>query len=250
MSPIAGRLALHGGGEFRPGDEPFLRAVLAAAGESSASVSSGDDPVATRVALIPTAAARGEPGRAAAAGCDALRRIAVEMGLAMTIDVTLVLDVPSAADPSIAKTLAEADLIYFPGGDPDIIPALLPASLAGRAVDEARRRGALVAGASAGAMAMADWTWTPDGVVRGLGWLPSIVVLPHFEGVPARGWRPHLASTLVGSDVGELGLDEATGMIQSGDGWLVAGAGAVHWYAPGCVDPVVARDGERIRLVG
>lgn len=250
MSSIGGRLALHGGGEFRDGDEPFLRAILAAASESAVAASSSGGPATTRLAIVPTAAARGDPGRAATTGGCALRRVADEMGLAMSADLPLVIDEASAGDPALAAILAAADLIYLPGGDPDLIPALLPASLAGLAIERARRRGAVVAGASAGAMAMADWTWTPGGVIRGLGWLRSIVVLPHFEGVPARGWRPHLASTLIGEDVGELGLDERTGVIQAGDGWLVAGRGAVHWYAPGCNEPVVAYDGDRIRLVG
>ena len=48
---------------------------------------------------------------------------------------------------------ADADVIRFPGGEPALIPRILPGSPALAAIDTARRKGAVLAGASAGAMA-------------------------------------------------------------------------------------------------
>ena len=53
---MSGPVALHGGGEFLAGDEPFLAALL----DAAAPAAGGDRPI--RVAVVPTAAARGRPG--------------------------------------------------------------------------------------------------------------------------------------------------------------------------------------------
>ena len=101
--------------------------------------------------------------------------------MAVVVEPVRVVDAASAADPSLAERLAAATLI-LPGGDPDIIPTLYPDTAAWAAIQHAQGRGAVLAGASAGAMALAAWTWTPDGGINGLGVVPGIGVAPHADG--------------------------------------------------------------------
>ena len=238
-----GPVALHGGGEFLPGDEPFLRAML----EFAARVG---DPV--RVVVVPTAAARGRPALAAANGVDAFRRVAADLGVAILAEAVPVVDAASAADPALADRLAAATLIHLPGGDPDLIPKLYPGSAAWAAMQRARTDGAVLAGASAGAMALAAWTWTPAGGVPGLGIVPGIVVAPHAD---AASWDTSLAryGATVPPDIGLIGVAERTAVIvpgTAGEPWRVVGQGEARWLSAteraNGAPPVIARDGETI----
>ena len=203
-----------------------------------------------RAVVVPTAAARGRPDLAASNGVAALERRAAAAGIALSASVARVVDDGSAADEKTAAEIAAADLVYLPGGDPDLIPAILGSSAAGQAMRDAWRRGATIAGASAGAMALAEWTWTPAGGVAGLGYVPGVAVVPHFDEARRRAWQAS-AERIGPRGVGYLGLDERTGIISAGNGgadWTVAGEGAAHWFALGASTPVVARDGERLSL--
>ncbi len=238
---MTGSVALHGGGEFEPGDESFLRALLA-----DAVGVAGRDPI--RIAVVPTAAARGRPALAAAHGVTAFERVAAAAGRTVAADAVLVVDRASVDDPKLVALLAAAHLIHLPGGDPDLIPGLFPGSAAWTAIQHALAGGAVLAGASAGAMALAAWIWTPQGFIRGLGLAPALLVAPHAD---ARSWdravkrfghqRP--------AGVGVLGLAERTGVIgRPGASWRVVGEGEVRWLAAGAADPVVARPGDNLRL--
>jgi len=242
---VTGRLALHGGGEFLPGDEAFLDALLGAVPARPGANGK------LRAIVVPTAAARGRPDLAASNGVAALERRAAAAGIALSASVARVVDGGSAADERTAAEIAAADLVYLPGGDPDLIPAILGGSAAGRAMRDAWARGATIAGASAGAMALAEWTWTPGGGVAGLGYVPGVAVVPHFDEARRREWQAS-AERIGPRGVGYLGLDERTGVISSPDtdgaDWLVAGEGAAHWFALGTSTPVVASDGERLSL--
>ena len=241
---MSGRLALHGGGEFLPGDEAFLDALLRAAADAAQARRRS---VPLRIIVVPTAAARGRPDLAAAHGVDAFQRRAGATGIDAVVHVARVVDATTAADGSLSDAIASADLVYFPGGDPDLIPAIFGSSATGRALRHAYEDGAVVGGASAGAMALAAWTWTPEGGVRGLGFVPGLAVFPHYDEGVRKRWQQNLAG-VAPSDIGYLGLDERTGVISEGEDWVVAGEGAVHWFAPGSPDPVAATDGERLRL--
>jgi hypothetical protein len=107
-------------GRVPPGDEPFLRALLDAAAVQADERGGPDEPI--RVVVVPTAAARHNPDaavafrhappsarRGLAAGPCGSRRPAV-------------VDAVSADDPLTVERLSDADLIYLPGGDPDVIP--------------------------------------------------------------------------------------------------------------------------------
>ncbi|HEV8403589.1 MAG TPA: Type 1 glutamine amidotransferase-like domain-containing protein [Candidatus Limnocylindrales bacterium] len=243
---MSGPVALHGGGEFQPGDEAFLGALLQRAADA------GVDQ-AIRVAVVPTAAARGRPDLAAAHGVDAFARVAAAASLAVDAECVPVVDAASAADPGLAAWLADADVIHFPGGDPDIIPSLMVGTPVWAAITEAHAGGAVLAGASAGAMALGSWTWTHGGGLAGLKVVRGLVVVPHAR---AATWDATVErfAAWAPPGLGALGLAEQTGVIEEPPAagaetvaWRVVGPGEARWLA----DPeggvtIVARSGDVI----
>lgn len=269
-----GPIGLHGGGEYDAGDERFLDALLlagatAAARRLASGARPGDDSdddvsghhvgqladrltTAIRVVILPTAAARGRPDRASANGRAAFERRAAILGRIAHVDVARVVDTASAADPAQTDCLADADLIHLPGGDPDLVPGILAGSPALAAIKAAWGRGAVIAGASAGAMALAEWTWTPTGGIRALGLVRGLAVVPHYDDIRRTAWQRGLDDLAPGG-IGYLGLDERTGVIAEPNGpegrnWRVAGAGAAWWFARGSNRPLVGRDGDVLHL--
>jgi hypothetical protein len=200
---VKGPIGLHGGGEYLAGDEPFLDALLEAAahaarqrmtepGSIDLDVSGhGLDLAVTtiRVVILPTAAGRGRPDRAAATGQTAFERRAAAGSRRAVVEVARVVDRASAGDSAEVERLLNADLIHLPGGDPDLVPGVLAGSPAFAAIEAAWRRGAVVAGASAGAMALAEWTWTPGGGIRGLGLVGGLAVVPHYDDIRRTSWQ-------------------------------------------------------------
>jgi cyanophycinase-like exopeptidase len=254
-----GPLALHGGGEFLPGDERFLDELLevaarAAGARAFAAASSGPDVAGhafpsdgMQIVVLPTAASRSLPDRAASVASRAFEARARACGHPIQVGVARVIDEDSADDPKAAEMIKSADLVYLPGGDPDIVPVLLGATATGRALTDLHREGGVIAGASAGAMALADWSWTSHGGVRALGFVHGIVVVPHYDEVRRKAWKTGLEK-VAPTGLGYLGLDERTGVISGRRGWRVAGEGAAYWFEPGSSVPVVARDRERLPL--
>jgi len=174
------------------------------------------------------------------------------MGRRVTVDVAGIVDAASAGDLREVERLAGADLIHLPGGDPDLIPRVLGGSPALAAIDAAWRRGAVVAGASAGAMALAEWAWTPQGGIRALGLVRGIAIVPHYDDVRRTAWR-RVLDELAPGGIGYLGLDERTGVLSEPNGpegpsWRVAGPGAATWFARGSEDPRIAGDGQVLHL--
>ena len=226
---------LHGGGEFMPGDEATIGAILDLAAERV----DGTRPI--RVAVVPTAAGRGRPGLAATHGVDAVRRVADDRGLDVLAEAVMVTDAASAADDELAKRLASADVIYLPGGDPDLIPSLLTESSAATAITTAHAGGAVLAGASAGAMAMGSWTWTPNGGQPGLGLIDHLTVMPHAD---AGTWRRSIErfGVMAPDDLGLLGIGERTAVVVEADRpWRVVGEGEARWLEPGTTDVEATR---------
>ncbi len=275
---MSGPIGLHGGGEYVAGDERFLDALLDAAIQAARRRDASTDPATAigaggppdaddldvsghaleapattlRVVILPTAAARGLPDRAAATGQAAFVRRADATARRVAVEVARIVDAASAADPTEVERIATADLIHLPGGDPDLVPAILGGSPAFAALVAAWERGAVIAGASAGAMALAEWTWTSSGGIRGLGLVRGIAVVPHYDDVRRTSWQATLDELAPGG-IGYLGLDERTGVISVPNGpdshdWRVAGEGAVSWFARGAVEPIIGRHGDVLRL--
>jgi cyanophycinase-like exopeptidase len=263
---MAGSLALHGGGEFLPGDEAFLLACLEAAvpaaharAEATPAASAGEgagrDPGAIRVVVVPAAAAGERPDLAARHGIDAIARVAARAAIDVHVEAAMIVDGTSAAEPSLAVRVAEADLVHLPGGDPGRLLDVLAGSAAWKAIVAALARGALLAGASAGAMVLADWTWTPRGWRRGLGLVPGVVVVPHAERVGRGSWAGTFGAGVPAEaePIGRLGLDERTGVVRETDPdgrrrWRVVGPGQAHWSPDATTPPVHAAAGARLAL--
>jgi cyanophycinase-like exopeptidase len=224
-------VALHGGGELVAGDEPAMDALVAAAVEASG----GGRPA--RVVVVPAAVARHRPELAVREATRSFEAAARRAGAALDVDVAMVVDAASASDERVAPTLEAADLVYLPGGDPDVIPSVLPGSPAWSAMSRAYARGACLAGASAGAMALCERLWTAGGPMAGLGVVPGAAVLPHFAPGRARGWR---SSVDPAGELAWIGLEERTMVIgRPGGGWRVAGAGRAFLLPPGADAPSV-----------
>ncbi len=244
---MSGPVALHGGGEFEAGDEACISAVLALAAQRV-----GARPIS--VAVVPTAAARSSPDRSGAHGVAAYGRVARRDGLTVEFDVALAVDRASAGDTVLAARLAAADVIVFPGGDPDLIPTILPGSAVWAGIASANDAGAVLAGSSAGAMALAPWTWTPGGGAVGLGVVPGLIVVPHAD---QASWTSSLErfGAWVPAGVGLLGAAERTAAITldpTADpvAWLVVGEGEVRWLAARDGTTVVLRPGDRFETPG
>jgi cyanophycinase-like exopeptidase len=220
---VTGLLGLHGGGEYIDGDEAAMDALVRAAAPAGAA----DRPV--RVVLLPTAAARQRPDMAADHGRSAFEASGRRLGVVLEMEVALVVDRETAASETEIAKLEAADLVHMPGGDPDLIPTVLRGSAAWAAMHAAWSRGALIAGASAGAMALCDHVWTPRGPIEGLGLLPDAVVVPHFSPSGMTAWRRSLAQIARPSTTW-IGLDERTAILgmPGEDEWHVVGQAAVH----------------------
>jgi cyanophycinase-like exopeptidase len=244
---MSGPVGLHGGGEFLAGDEEFLAALLRRA------VGRAERGRPIRVAIVPTAAARGRPDLAGANGVAAFERVGAASGVDVAANTIPVVNRATAADAGFAAELAAADVIHFPGGDPDLIPTLMPGTAAWAAITDAHIAGAVLAGASAGAMAFGPWTWTPGGGMAGLHVVRGLVVVPHAQEATWAATIERFAAWAP-EGLGALGLSEQTGVIEEPGRagsltvkWRVVGPGEARWLAdPMRGKTVVARSGKRI----
>jgi cyanophycinase-like exopeptidase len=202
-----------------------------------------------RIVIVPVAAARQRPDLAAAHGERAFRAAAGRARMTVGVATASVVTRETAADPGPCALLERAHLVHLPGGDPDLVPSVLRDTPAWAAILRAHARGACVAGASAGAMALAARLWTRDGPADGLGLVAGAVV-PHFSPTRLDAWRAVVEDG--GEPLAWLGLDERTMAIgRPGEAWTVAGRGRVHVIAPGAAGPVrSAGHGERIMIIG
>ena len=243
---MAGLLALHGGAEFQRPDDAFLTALLRATAVGAALAGADRGPL--RVALVTTATAKHDPGATFAIGASALERLARKLGLRVAVEEARAIDAASAADREIASRIARADLVHVPGGDPDVVLDVLGGSAALDAIRSAWRRGAAVAGASAGAMAFGRVTWTPGGMRTGFGWAGDLLVVPHADEARMDDAVRQRAS-MGEPRVGLLGLAECTGVIRDGNGrWRVEGIGHAWWVPAGGRVATTYGPGERIEV--
>jgi cyanophycinase len=205
-----GPLALVGSGEYTPAMLEVERGLIV--GRPS------------RYVQIPTAAsAEGqarieywiELGKAQAA------RLGVE---AVPLDVRSRDD---AHDPTIVSQVAGAGLIYLSGGSPSLLARVLRDTPLWSAIVDAWEGGAALAGCSAGAMAMAasvpDLRHPRHGAEAGLGLLPHIRVLPHFDRM--LGWMPDVLTRPFFREAGVhvVGIDEDTAIVGGPETFTVHG---------------------------
>ena len=202
-------VALVGGDEFTSRSDGLDRELLRLA--------AGTPP---NVAILPTAAEPENPQLAAAHGIDHFRKLGADAYAVM------VLDQRSANDQGLVDELRKANLIYLTGGSPTHLLASLKDSLAWSRIAQLVQSGVLIVGSSAGAMALCEHITFGGQRLEGLGLIPGVAVLPHFEGGPDE--RLHELRAGVPEGVTLLGIDGATGCLWQGDEWRVAGVGRVH----------------------
>ena len=211
---MPGPLALVGGAEWREGCT-FDRTLLAESG-------------AEEVLVLPTAAAYEHPERAVEwaeqwfAGLGAKAR-----GL-------MVVNRPGAEDEANVAAIRDARFIYLSGGSPLHLRSVLKDSPAWDAIHAAWDGGAVLAGSSAGAMALCDPMVDPRGgaFTLGLGLLAQVAIIPHHD-----TWSPEKAKrtiTLAAPGVPVVAIDERTALIRGRDGkWSVDGVGGVVVFVDG-----------------
>ena len=201
MTSRPGPVALVGSGEYLPVMAEVERLLLA-----------GRPP---RFVQLATAAA--PEGQQSLARWHELGRASAER-LGVTQVVVPVVDRVSADDPELAGLVAGAGLVYLSGGNPPFLASTLLGTKVWAAIEAAWRGGAALAGCSAGAMALTGQV--PDirhpfrDPVPGLGAVPELSVLPHFDRFAGR--LPDVVLTRVSNPpegVTAVGIDEDTALV-------------------------------------
>jgi len=212
MTP--GPLALVGGAELQPGNEPIDEVLAEAASSAPAYV-------------LATAAARHQPARAV----DDARRWFARLGV--DIEELPAIRRSDVTSPAVSERAAAGRLFYLVGGDPGLVPRTLMGTPLWTAVVRAWRDGAALAGSSAGAMALGEWTLVRDRMpgderrraAPALGLVQGVAVVPHYDTFGHR-WVPS-GLDAVPRPVILLGPDERTGAVWRAGSWRALGTGSV-----------------------
>jgi cyanophycinase len=216
-----GPLALVGGDELKPGNEPQDEVLARVARDGPAFV-------------LATAAGRQRPEVAVA---NAVRWFA-SLGLAVEeLPATRRSDAKDSANAARAR---RGRFFYLVGGDPGLVPKTLAGTPLWEAIAGAWRSGAALAGSSAGAMALGEWTLVRERMpgddrrryLPALGLVPRLAVLPHFETFGHR-WVESAEHAAPRSDVVLLGVDERTAALHVDGAWRALGDGGVTVIAGG-----------------
>ena len=229
-----GPLALVGGEEFMPGNEAHDAFLVAAAQRLAA-----DRPAF----IIATAAARQHPELAV----DTARSWFRELGL--HVEELPLRRRGQASDAGVVAVAATGRFFYLCGGDPGIVPQVLNGTPAWAAVLDAWRSGAPLAGSSAGAMALGEWTLIRErmpGDTRrrpkpGLGIVPRVAVLPHYADFGHR-WVDSAHAALAAETAVLVGVDERSAAVWSDGTWRAMGRGTVTVFGSG--PALTAADGD------
>lgn len=228
QSQARGLLALVGSGEYLPEMAPIEARLLAGR--------------PARYVQVATAAVPDGPAvvsRWHRLGAEQARRLGAE---AVALPVN---DRVDADDPGLAAQVSGAGLVYLSGGDPAYLATTLRGTAVWAAIVEAWKAGASLAGCSAGAMALAALVPSVKGrgqaPVPGLGLLPQLRVVPHFDRLAA-GKGPSLDRFLLAHDDGVVvvGLDEQTALIGGPEHWSVQGRGSAWALSGGESQPLPA----------
>ena len=209
-----GMVALVGGDEFRPGCEDMDRAILEATSTPR-----------PRVLIVPTAAYRQNPSKAAANGVSYFSRLGADASALM------VLESSDASDESMLSPVDSADVVYLTGGDPSHLLETLRGSMLLLRLVRALDRGAILAGSSAGAMVMGSWM-RRRGWQDALGVVDGVAVVPHHERSDPEKVARELVEEAPPSGV-VLGIDAMSCWFGSLDGGTVLGSGGVTVYSGG-----------------
>jgi cyanophycinase len=215
----AGAVMVIGGAEDKVRDRTILSRFARLAG--------GDD---AKVVVVSTASSLGE------AATDTYRAVLSGLGIG-DVEGLRPEEREEADDPAAVRLLAEATGVFLTGGNQSRLTQVVGGTRLGDALANAHDRGAVLAGTSAGASAMASHmvafgqpgTTPKNRMVQlsaGLGILPGLVVDQHFE---QRGRHGRLLAVVAQSpSLLGMGIDEDTCAIVHPDQTLqILGKGAV-----------------------
>ncbi len=215
MSVTPGPLALVGSGEYLPQMAPIEAALLAHR--------------APRYVQLATASAPEGPSVVARwheLGTRQAERLGVEP---IIVEVN---DRDDADRLDFCDMIRGAGLIYLSGGNPTYLADTLRDTNVWRTIVETWRGGAALAGCSAGAMALGGWVPSlrhpRGGSSPGLGLLPRLGVVPHFDAFATR--VPDFLTRIVLPDetaVTVFGIDEETALVGGPTEWTVQGRRSV-----------------------
>lgn len=214
MDTQRGPLALVGSGEYLPQMEPVERALLRGRGHLYIQLATAAAPEGPR-----------SLDRWHRLGAEAAQRLGAEQ---------VIVDVRDRADadrPELASLVRGAGLIYLSGGNPTYLAETLRGTLVWQAIAHEWSEGAALAGCSAGAMALADHVvhpLRPQHGVAGLGAVPGVRIIPHFDRWAGRLPDLALRPWTGGSQI-LLGIDEDTALVGGPHEWTVHGRGCVWW---------------------
>jgi cyanophycinase-like exopeptidase len=244
---VTGAIALVGSGEYLPQMREIDRFLLGTLGAAQA-----------RVALLPTASGLelGMPDRWNTMGVEHFR------GLGVGVTPVALLNRADAQDPQVVAALEGADFYYFSGGNPEYLLESLRDTPAWEAILSGYRRGAALAGCSAGAMMLGSYTLSVRSVMRGqeprwipaMAVVPGIVIMPHFDRVADFAGQEMFRAILASAPEQAMliGVDEDTALVRAhhdgGDlAWRVLGRQTVSVF-DGDGDRTIYHAGETVPL--
>ena len=218
-----GSLALVGSGEYLPAMRDFESSLLSD-GEKR-----GKEPIYIQ---IPTAA-----GQESDARLNYWRDLGKAQADALGVKSHFlpIFDRDAAFNNEFVELIENSALMYMSGGDPHYLATTLIDTPVWSAIVENWSSGASLAGCSAGAMVMSshipNFRFTSKEPTVGLGLIPDIRVIPHFN--KFFKWIPESAAkVLLSAPEGSIliGVDELTALVKrSGEeSWVVHGEARVH----------------------
>jgi len=238
---MAVQLALIGGEEFADGFEDVHAQLAERAYRSRQSRNSHP----LKIVFLPTCAAHDGPETVQYWSEQAQQRLGV---LGARVSVLQIVGRASADNSDHAHQIAEADWVYIGGGYPHVGMQILSGTLALDALHQAHQRGALISGASAGAMLLGarSWVITPemDRVVTALldqggnpeevdiplppfldclAYIPGVLCWPHLNKFFSVHW---VDQGMLPQGCTMLGVDEQTALLsEDALNWQVLGRG-------------------------
>lgn len=208
---LPGAVALVGSGEYLDVMNDTDRYLLETIGDVNAA----------RVVLMPTASGLEPNGPTSwnALGQKHFQKLGVQ-----DIRASTIIDRESAHNEEQLALLKDADLYYFSGGNPQHVIETLQGTPAWELIVNAYRRGAVLAGCSAGAMMLSGRTISVRQVMMGgqmefveaMGIIPHLIVFPHFDRMAGFLNQQRFQQLLHGVPAGytAIGIDENTALVR------------------------------------
>ncbi len=220
---MPGSIALVGSGEYLPAMAELEKSLIVDA------LALGKKPIYVQ---IPTAAGRESDDR-----LDYWRTLGKRQADSLGIEQVFlpIYDRDGAFNNEYAEAINDAALIYLSGGDPHHLAQSMRDTPVWDSITANWKSGSSLAGCSAGAMVMSrqipNFRILKQGPTPGLGLLPEIRVIPHFN--KFFKWIPDSAATVLmhaPDDQILLGIDELTALVMRPPHtiWQVHGQAKVH----------------------